>query len=87
MEVSAVPVPANRSALRRSDGSGLSPLTALWPVLASQVDELARLAGDISETVAELEYSAKGMQIPDRSPDPAADQVLEIISALRSGRV
>ena len=87
LEVSAVPVPANRSALRRSDGSGLSPSTALWPVLASQVDELARLAGEISETVAELEYSAKGMQIPDRSTDPAADQVLEIISALHSGRV
>ena len=87
LEVSAVPVPANRSALRRSDGSGLDPLTALWPLLASQVYELARLAGDISETVAELENNARGTQVSDRSADPAADQVLEIISALHSGRV
>ena len=56
-------------------------------MLESQVDELARLAGDISETVAELENTAKGTQIPDRSADLAADQVSEIISTLRSGRV
>ena len=87
LEVSAVPVPANRSALRRSDGPDLHSLSALWPVLESQVDDLARLAGDISETVAELENNAKGMKIPDRSADLAADHVSEIISALRSGRV
>lgn len=40
LEVSAVPVPANRSALRRSDHPELSTLIALRPVLASQVDEL-----------------------------------------------
>ena len=56
-------------------------------MLESQVDDLARRAGDISETVAELENNAKGMKIPDRSADLAADHVSEIISALRSGRV
>jgi len=45
--VSAVPVPANRSALRRSGQPDLSALAALWPVLASQVDDLAKLAGEI----------------------------------------
>ncbi len=78
LEVSAVPVPANRSALRRSDQPDLHALSALWPVLASQVDELAKLAGEISDTVAELESTAKG-----------ADQsgpVTDIIAALRSGR-
>lgn len=78
LEVSAVPVPANRSALRRSGQSDLNILTALWPVLAAQVDDLAKLAGEIADTVAEMEITAKGEQQPD--------QVADIISALRSSR-
>ena len=82
MEVSAVPVPANRSALRRSGQPDLSALAALWPVLASQVDDLAKLAGEIGDTVTELENSARGTQPPEQS-----DSVSDIILALRSGRV
>ncbi|MBC8281294.1 MAG: HK97 family phage prohead protease [Chloroflexi bacterium] len=82
LEVSAVPVPANRSALRRSDQPDFSTLIALWPVLASQVDELAKLSGEIAETVAELENTAKGGQHLER----VTDQVAEILTALRSGR-
>ncbi|MCH7738416.1 MAG: HK97 family phage prohead protease [Chloroflexi bacterium] len=82
LEVSAVPVPANRNALRRSDHPDLHSLTALWPVLASQVDELAKLAGEIADTVAELENIAKGAP----PADPAPDLVSDIISALRTGR-
>ncbi len=82
LEVSAVPVPANRNALCRSDQPDLSALTALWPVLASQVDELAKLAGEIADTVAELESTAKGEEPKEARADPVTD----IISALRSGR-
>lgn len=86
LEVSAVPVPANRSALRRSgqtDADSLQSMAALWPVLGSQVDDLARLAAEIADTVAELENTSKGLQIPGQSPG----EVAEILSALRSGRV
>ena len=82
LEVSAVPVPANRSALRRSGQPDLSALAALWPVLASQVDDLAKLAGEIGDTVAELENTAKGAQMPEQS-----NTVTDVISALRSGQV
>ena len=82
LEVSAVPVPSNRSALSRSDQPDLHVLIALWPVLASQVDELAKLAGEIADTVAELEITAKGEQPREERADPITD----IISALRSGR-
>ena len=82
LEVSAVPVPANRNALSRSDQPGLHALTALWPVLASQVDELAKLAGEIADTVAELETAAKGEEPGEIRADPMA----EIISVLHSGR-
>ena len=78
LEVSAVPVPANRSALRRAEQPDNHALLALWPVLASQVDELAKLTGEIADTVAELENTAKA--------DHRPDQVADIISALRSGR-
>ena len=54
----------------------------MWPVLASQVDELAKLAGEIADTVAELETAAKG----DEPREIRADPMAEIISLLRSGR-
>ena len=82
LEVSAVPVPANRSALCRSGQPDLHALTALWPVLASQVDELAKLAGEIADTVAELETTAKAEPPKEVRADPLTD----LISVLRAGR-
>ena len=82
LEVSAVPVPANRNALRRWAQLDHSALAALWPVLASQVDELAKLAGEIADTVAELEHTAKGAERPSPQPDP----MTHLIAALRSSR-
>jgi len=78
LEVSAVPVPANRNALRRWAQLDHPTLAALWPVLASQVDELAKLAGEIADTVAELEHTAKG----EEQPDP----ITNLIAALSSSR-
>lgn len=78
LEVSAVPVPANRSALRRWAEPDYHALIALWPVLAAQVDELAKLAGEIADTVAELENTAKAEEQPDMLTD--------LMAALRSGR-
>ena len=82
VEVSAVPVPANRRALRRSNQPDHQALTALWPVLESQVDELAKLAGEIADTVAELEHTAKG-EVPGAV---RADPLADLISVLRAGR-
>ena len=82
LEVSAVPVPANRSALRRSGQPDMNTLAALWPVLASQVDELGKLTGEIADTVFELENTVK--EAP-RSAQPA-DTAADIVSVLRSGR-
>lgn len=82
LEVSAVPVPANRNALRRSGQLELNASAALWPALASQVDELAKLAAEIGDTVAELENTAKGAPMPVE-----ASSVSDIVLALRSGRV
>ena len=78
LEVSAVPVPANRSALRRWAEPDNQALIAIRPVLASQVDELAKLAGEIADTVAELENTAKAAE--------PADSMTDLIAALRSGR-
>ncbi len=86
LEVSAVPVPSNRSALCRSDQPDLNALTALWPVLASQVDELAKLAGEIADTVAELETTAKGEQHRELRGEVRTDPMTDIISVLRSSR-
>ena len=80
--MSAVPVPANRSALRRSDQPDPNAVAALWPVLASQVDELGKLTGEIADAVFELETIAKEARHPGQMPDPVSD----IVSLLRSGR-
>ena len=87
LEVSAVPVPANRNALRRSDQPDLNTLAALWPVLASQVDELGKLASEISETVFELENNAKELPRPDQTAVSGSDPVADLVSVLRSGRI
>ena len=61
-------------------------MIALWPVLASQVDELAKLSGEIAETVAELENTAKGA-VPTKIPGGVrAEPLTDLISVLRSGR-
>ncbi len=78
LEVSAVPVPANRSALRRLAQADHPALAALWPLLASQVDDLFKLTGDIADTVAELENAAKGEEQPDL--------MTGLMAVLRSGR-
>ena len=78
LEVSAVPVPANRSALRRLAQPDHPALAALWPLLATQVDDLFKLTGDIADTVAELENAAKGEEQPDLTAG--------LMAVLRSGR-
>jgi HK97 family phage prohead protease len=94
LEVSAVPVPANRRALRRSNNSGQHvgiqakyqaeyqadnhALDALWPVLASQVDELGKIAAEIASTVDELENLAKSLEQPAR--------IADIVAALRTAK-
>ncbi len=86
LEVSAVPVPANRRALRRWAQLGQPTLAALWPLLASQVDELAKLTGEIADTVAELENNAKGAEQMHSQADPQPDAITHLIAALRSSR-
>ncbi|MDA0262914.1 MAG: HK97 family phage prohead protease [Chloroflexi bacterium] len=92
LEVSAVPVPANRSALRRDGQPDRDALTALWPVLASQVDELVKLAEEISDTVAELENTAKAARhsaVHDSKPAKQSAQAVSVpglMEVLRSGR-
>ena len=83
LEVGAVPVPANRSALRRWSKLDQLGLAALWPLLVSQVDELAKLAGEIADTVAELEHTAKG----DEQLQPQPDSITNLIAALHSSRI
>jgi len=83
LEVSAVPVPANRNALRRAMAeapkvaeylrrAGPQPvntapatrmaaaLDAAWPVLSAQVDELAKLAGELAQATADVDLAVWG---------------------------
>ena len=70
LEASAVPVPANRNALRkalsaaprvgeylRRANPGSSAFEATWPTLLAQVDELGKLVEEMAETLASLEFS------------------------------
>ena len=61
-------------------------MAALWPLLASQVDELAKLAGEIADTVAELENTTKGAEQMHSQADPQPDAITHLIAALRSSR-
>ena len=86
LEVSAVPVPANRNALRRSRGmvaltADSAAIEAVWPVLTGQVDELAKLAEELIITMAELESAVKetGFQT---GPGSIAD----VVGVLREAR-
>ena len=56
LEVSAVPVPANRNALRRGptpevEGLGATP-DELWPELAARVDRLDRTVGELAQLLS-----------------------------------
>ena len=70
LEASAVPVPANRNALRKAlseapwvgeylprANPGGSAFEATWPALLAQVDELGKLAEELAQTLAGLEVS------------------------------
>ena len=76
LEVSAVPVPANRSALRRS-GDDLR-LAGVLPQLEACVDDLSKLAGELSELVMAI-----GSGSTRDSGDAAITQML---SALRGAQ-
>lgn len=52
LEVSAVPVPANRNALRRSDAD--VALDGVLPQLEARVDDLSKLVAELSGLVLEL---------------------------------
>ena len=90
LEVSAVPVPANRSALRRSAGTGLgesstSELHALWPVLAAQADDLSKMAEELLRTVAEME-TAISADKPEGNRGLERAGLSEVLGVLRSAR-
>ena len=68
LEASAVPVPANRNALRKALSE--APLVgeylrranpeepsveAMWPALSAQIDDLGKLAGELARTLTNLE--------------------------------
>lgn len=86
LEVSAVPVPANRNALRRTRGNmtlaaDSAAFDTVWPVLAGQVDELAKLTEEMMLTVAELESASKESRIR-----PSPDLVADVLGVLREAR-
>ena len=92
LEASAVPVPANRNALRkalseaplvgeylrRAYPGGLA-LEATWPALLAQVDEFGKLAAEMAQTLSGLESSG------DIGPKPS--DLSELLSILKEGRL
>ena len=91
LEASAVPVPANRNALRRAlteapgageflrrSGQGDSPAQAAWPLLMAQVDELGKTAQEIARTLAALD--------PGSDETPGVD-LADLLSILEGGRL
>jgi HK97 family phage prohead protease len=91
LEVSAVPVPANRNALRRGKGNvalaaDSVAIEAVWPVLASQVDELAKLAEELILTMGELESAMKNLGGRPGPDLPGPDLVADMMAVLREAR-
>ena len=92
LEVSAVPVPANRNALRRGKGNvtlaaDSAAMEALWPVLTGQVDELAKLSEEMMFTIAELESAVKRAEGGRPTPDlPTPDLITDMVGVLREAR-
>lgn len=76
LEVSAVPVPANRSALRRSADD--LPFDAAMPELEARIDDLSKLVNELSEMVGVLSVG--------RGQDEAVGEMVEMLSALRGAR-
>ncbi|PKB58048.1 MAG: hypothetical protein BZY73_00170 [SAR202 cluster bacterium Casp-Chloro-G3] len=76
LEVSAVPVPANRSALRRSVDE--AHLDAALPELEARIDDLNKLVGELSEMLSGLRVG--------RSQAEGAGEIAEMLSALRGAR-
>ena len=92
LEASAVPVPANRNALRRAlseaprvgeylrrANPGGSALEATWPALMAQVDELGKLAEEMAQTLAGLEFSG------DIGPEHS--KLSELLSILKEAQL
>ena len=90
LEASAVPVPANRSALRRAlseaprageflrrSGHGDAQAQEAWPRLMAQVDELGKTAQEIARTLAVL--------YPD--DETHAVDLADLLSVLKEGRI
>jgi HK97 family phage prohead protease len=91
LEVSAVPVPANRNALRRGKGNvnlAVDPaaIEAVWPVLAGQVDELSKLAEELINTMGELESAMKSLSGPSGPELTGLNSIAEIMAVLREAR-
>ena len=91
LEASAVPVPANRSALRRAldeaprAGEFLrrseltdSPAQAAWPLLTARVDELDKAVQEIARTLAVLDTGGEGAGGAD---------LADLLTALKEGRL
>lgn len=76
LEVSAVPVPANRSALRRSVDE--AHLDAALPELEARIDDLNKLVGELSEMLSGLRVG--------RSQAEGAGEIAEMLSGLRGAR-
>ncbi len=90
LEASAVPVPANRNALRRAlteaprageflrkFEQGDSPAQAAWPLLTARVDELDKAVQEIARTLAVLDPGGEG-----RDAD-----LSDLLSVLKEGRL
>ena len=93
LEASAVPVPANRNALRkalseaprvgeflrRASPGGGPALEATWPALLAQVDELGKLADEIAQTLSALASNLEA--------GPDGSNVGELLSVLREAQL
>lgn len=108
LETSAVPVPANRSALRRAsdqaprvgeylrraNGSGpiadnpleniASAVEGIWPELVARVDDLGKLAAELTQMLEEAEHSGQREYPSDQSSRQSTGQLAEVLAALRS---
>ena len=97
LEVSAVPVPANRTALRRAldqaprlgdylrrleqpnqSGTGPEVAEGVWPELVARIDDLSKLAEELTEMVGEGKRNYGG--------GPQAGEMAEMLMVLRGAK-